>query len=224
MSPCLLPRCRSGQDAASDSRLCETCIGHLVSTLRTVEENVAALTPVKGVRPGMVATASGFESASPAADHVLVMLDPRSKITGPQRTLTGPDDDLEPPLSVAVLGEWAQLAGWTVGTVRDAVSALLVNHRWITDQDWVVDYADELYRLLGQLLRANGDGPPIPQAACIRPIGSVTVGRTTVPVLCNGPIVEVRYQTGGGARCLACDESYSGFQLVRLALGTSEAS
>lgn len=224
MSDCLLPRCRSGEPAAVDSHLCEPCIEHLVSTLRTVEENVAALTPVKSVKPGMVATASGFESASPAADHALVMLDPRSKITGVSRTITGPDDDAEPPLSVAVLGEWAQLAGWTTGTVRDAVSGLLVNHRWITEQDWVVDYADELFRLLAQLLRANGDGPPIPQAACIRPIGSITVGRKAVPVLCNGPIVEVRYQNGGGARCLACGESYSGFQLVRLALGTSEAS
>lgn len=223
MNLCLLPRCSSGDDAAADSLLCESCIDWVVRTLRDTEECIAELRPVKaksgggGVNPN-----AGYESSSPAADHVLVMLDPRSKAVGVGRTLTGPDDEEHPALSVDVLGGWAELAGWPAGqrSVRDAVSALLINHRWVTGQDWVVDYVDELTRLHRQAAAAIGDGPPAPVATCTQ------VYRGEV---CGGGIVQWSrmqddgHHGAGGARCLACRKSYGGVELVRLRLAQKEA-
>lgn len=216
MDLCLLPRCPTAGYAAHDSLLCEDCIAWVVATLRDTEECIAHLAPVKargtasGVNPN-----AGYESSSPAADHVLVMLDPRSKANAVGRTLTGPDDEEHPALSVDVLGGWAELAGWPAGqrSVRDAVSALLVNHRWITAQSWVCDYVDELTRLHRQAASAIGDGPPKPVATCIRvfPDG-----------VCGGGVVnwwrtlDDGHHDEGGARCLSCRKVYGRVDLIRL--------
>lgn len=223
MRLCVLPRCSSGADAAADSLLCEPCIEWVVATLRDTEECIAELRPVKA-RGGdsSVNPNSGYESASPAADHVLVMLDPRSKATGVGRTLTGPDDVEHPPLSVDVLGGWAELAGWPAGqrSVRDAVSALLVNHRWITSQDWVVDYVEELTRLHRQTAAAIGDGPPAPVASCTQVYrGEVCAGGVVV----WHRLEDDGHHGQGGARCLTCRKSYAGPELIRLRLSQKEA-
>ncbi|CAL9606456.1 hypothetical protein SUDANB95_05499 [Actinosynnema sp. ALI-1.44] len=217
MNLCALPRCSSGDYAASDSLLCEDCIAWVVATLRDTEECIAELRPTKPRGAGGVNPNADYESGSPAADHVLVMLDPRSKAVGVGRTLTGPDDQDEPPLSVAVLGEWAELAGWPAGrhTVRDAVSALLVNHRWITSQDWVVDYVEELTRLHRQAAAAIGDGPPAPVASCTRVIRGEVCGGGIVQW---ARIAENGHHGEGGARCLECRHSYRGVELIRLRL------
>jgi hypothetical protein len=220
---CALPRCSSGDYAAADSLLCEPCIEWVVATLRDTEKCIGLLSLVKAVQPGGgVNPNAGYESQSPAADHVLVMLDPRSKANGVGRTLTGPDDDPDPMLSVAVLGEWADLAGWSVGrrSVRDAVSALLVNHRWITSQTWVCDYVDELTRLHRQAAAAIGDGPPAPVASCTRVIhGEVCAGGVVV----WHRIDDDGHHGAGGARCLSCRKPYAGPELVRLRLAQKEA-
>ena len=223
MNLCALPRCPTAGYAAYDSLLCEDCIEWVVATLRDTEECIAAMAPIKargaggGVNPN-----AGYESASPAADHVLVMLDVRSKAVGVGRTLTGPDDEEHPALSVDVLGSWAELAGWPAGqrSVRDAVSALLVNHRWITSQSWVVDYVDELTRLHRQAAAAIGDGPPAPVATCTR---------TFPDGVCGGGVVvwhrldDTGHHADGGARCLSCRKTYAGPDLVRLRLAQREA-
>lgn len=235
MNLCLLPRCPTGSYAAHDSLLCEDCITWVVGVLRDTEECIGLLSLVKAVRPGGgVNPNAGYESSSPAADHVLVMLDPRSKANGVGRTLTGPDDEPEPALSVAVIGSWARLSWWErtsptlrrllTGpiTVRESVTELQVNNRWITAQTWVVDYVDELTRLHRQAAAAIGDGPPAPVASCTR---------TFPDGVCGGGVVvwhrldDTGHHADGGARCLTCRKSYPGIELIRLRLAQNrEAS
>jgi hypothetical protein len=237
---CTSATCRTQEPTQGNSLLCDDCRDRLHLTIRWIEFHLAHLTTVKAVRPQMVSTAGGFESASPANDDVIVMLDPRSAAVGVGRFHTGPDDDPKPPLSApAVLGGWALMAweGRTPPslrdfmprpcTVRDAVSELLTALGWICGQDWVHDFADEVGQLNRQLRAATGEAPPKPVASCVRSVGTWEDGEGP-PQLCGGGIVlwerpatDTRPATAG-ARCLTCSASYTGFELIDLAKGRGE--
>ncbi|MGW4114804.1 hypothetical protein ACWEFJ_28350 [Actinosynnema sp. NPDC004786] len=234
---CMLPGCTNPEPTVGNSDVCDRCRERLHDRLRWIEFFVANLTPVKAVRPGMVATAAGFESASPAFDDAIVMLDPRSSAVGVGRSLTGPDDDEHPPLSApAVLGGWARQV-WEARTPRSlrhlippprnvghAVSTLLAALGWICEQRWVGDFAEEIGDLYRQLAAATGETPPRPVATCIRREGDPPGdgGLDDRPV-CGGGIVARQHTAEDaegpvmvGARCLSCGASYTGFDLLRL--------
>ncbi|MFC6090858.1 hypothetical protein [Saccharothrix lopnurensis] len=233
---CELPGCTNPEPVPGNSRVCDLCREKLHERLRWVEYFAAHLTPVRGTRPQLVATASGFESASPADDHVLAMLDRRSSAVGVGRTHTGPEDAEHPPLSVpAVLGGWAQQV-WEARTpeslrhligppqtVRDAVSLLLTSLGWIGEQDWADDFAEEVGDLYRQLAAATGEAPPKPVATCTHRDGPPPAeGDVDERPECGAGVV-VRERTDDesrgprpvGARCLA-GHSYTGFQLLKL--------
>ncbi|WP_157767850.1 hypothetical protein [Actinosynnema pretiosum] len=204
--------------------------------MRWIEFHLAHLTPVRSVRPQLVATSSGFGSASPADDAVLVMLDPRSAATGVGRSRTGPDDDEHPLLSApAVLGGWARQVYElrtppslralipAPRTVREAVSTLLAALGWICTQPWVPDFAAELHQLRRQLAAATGEAPPPVVATCTAPrddLAAAVDGRA----VCDGGIVVCEREdarsglvTPIGARCLVCHRVYTAFELIDLA-------
>lgn len=235
---CTLPRCQSNEPPTADSLLCEPCIERLRVLLRDVEFNVAHLHAVKAVRPEMVPTGGAFESCSPADDHNIVMLDPRTKVNG-YHTPDGlyradrPDDDPNPTLSApGVLGSWAQQL-WEArtspllqtmfsgpATIREAVSELILGTTWIAAQDWVLDYAEELAQLNGQLRAAIGDAPPTAVAVCSRKLAGEPCGGDIIPWERTGD--EAR-PGNGGARCVRCRHTYYGFDLIDLRLA-QEAS
>lgn len=237
MTLCTSAHCRT-PDAIpeGDGRLCDGCLDRLWTTLRWAEFHLATLSPVKAVRPEMVATAGGFESASPANDSALVLLDLRSAPRGVGRSLTGPDDDDTSLLSApAVLGGWARQV-WeertppslrrlipAPATVRDAVSALLSALPWIAEQDWVGDFEDEVGQLNRQLRGVNGEAPPAPVATCTELLGDRPATAEDTRPVCGGDIVMWKHDRVGslppvvGARCLACARKYTGFELIDLA-------
>lgn len=231
MKLCESERCRTQESTEGGSRFCDDCRERLHTAIRWVEYHLAYLSPVKMVRPQMISTSGGFESASPANDDVIVMLDPRSSAVGVGRVHTGPEDTENPLLSApAVLGGWALMvweertpsslrnAGTRPVTVRDAVTELLTSLGWICAQEWVHDLSDEVHRLNRQLRAATGDAPPTPVASCVRP-----VSLEPADGVCSGGIVLCEQPPSGdgqaavGARCLACGASYTGFELIDLA-------
>lgn len=209
MQQCARAQCRTKGLPEGGSLLCAACITWFTALLRDTEAHIAVLTTERRATGSSERGNFGYGSSSPAADHVIAMLDPRSSANA-----VNPDDEENPPLSVAVLGEWARRVGWRGGTVRDAVSALLISHQWITAQPWVLDLLDELSRLHRQVAAAAGDAPPRPVASCTLLINGV---------VCGGDVVQVdRVEPGAGlstplgARCLRCAQTYSGTDLVRL--------
>ncbi|AXX32052.1 hypothetical protein KCV87_32260 [Actinosynnema pretiosum subsp. pretiosum] len=236
MTWCAIAGCESPEPVPGDWLVCDRCHDRLHSGLRWIEFYLAHLTPVRGVRPQLVATSSGFGSASPADDAVLVMLDPRSAATGVGRSLTGPDDDEHPLLSApAVLGGWARqvydqrtppsLRALIPAprTVRDAVSTLLASLGWICAQPWAPDFAAELHQLRGQLAAATGEAPPPVVATCTEPRDDLAAPVDGRAVCGGGIVVCEREEPRTGlvmpvaARCLLCHRVYSAFELIDLA-------
>ncbi|MGZ3140816.1 hypothetical protein ACVDFE_02185 [Lentzea chajnantorensis] len=233
---CSREGCTTEEPTTGNSLLCDTCRDRVHDDLRWVEFHAANLTPVKKVRPEMVATAAGFSSAPPLDLHAVAQLDPRSNAVGVHRVHTGPEDDDHPPLSVpAVLGGWAQQV-WedrtppslrhlvpAPHTVRDAISTLLVALGWVSEQPWVLDLADEVRQLRRELAVTNGEAPPKPVASCTRREGDPpTKGQADERPACGGGIVIREQDKAGvpfvvGARCLSCGTVYSGFEVIRLA-------
>ena len=111
----------------------------------------AALSPLPGVGGGGMRRAPGFGSRSPANDHILAIRDPRS-------TRLEPGDPHSVP---GVLAAWVGLLIEERSLIPPArtvadMARFLDNHLdYLTREDWVEDFAEEL-RALHSQLRAIG--------------------------------------------------------------------
>lgn len=235
---CVRDGCATAEPTPGNSRLCDTCRDRVHDDLRWVEFLAANLTPVKKVRPEMVATASGFGSSPPLDLHAVAQLDPRSAATGVHRVHTGPEDEDNPPLSVpGVIGDWARQVWeqrtppslrhviYAPRTLGEAISTLLLALGWICEQEWVLDFADEVRQLRRQLAASTGEAPPKPVASCTHREGEPPAkGQADERPVCGGGIVVRQRDDPGiaysaGARCLSCGTIYTGFELLRIARG-----
>lgn len=223
---CTLIGCTN--DTQAGACLCSPCVEHLRDLLRDIDMYLRVVTPQ---RPTLASGpgSAGYESRSPAVDHVIVMLDPRSKANGHQAEtgagrIDRPDDLDHPIVSVpGVLGEWAERT-WQESTtpherrvhrapvdVGEAITLLITGAPWIARQTWADALVDELRTVRRQLANAAHDEPPPVIAECTKD----QAGRR-----CGGPVREVPATDTrpGGARCSTCKTRYTGATLVRLQL------
>jgi hypothetical protein len=119
--------------------------------LGSIEADFERLNPIPASSP-LGGGTGAFGSKSPASDHVIAMLDRRSKANAVNR-----DDRDGAPLSVpAVIGEWCEVP-WRdsedilPGTVGQGFAYLRFRNDWLMQQDCAADFADEIRRLYVQL-------------------------------------------------------------------------
>lgn len=233
MTVCLVDTCDRIPDHGNYA--CDECVEHLRHLLREVDMYLRIVTPM---RPTLASgpSSAGYESRSPAADHVLVLLDPRSKANGHQADngtgrIDRPDDEPDPLLSVpGVLGDLAYrmwdevdhdeelwLPRWRPRDVGDAITLLLAGAPWLAGTDWLGQALDEVRAVRNELRSAANDSPPDVIATCTE----VEHGR-----VCGGPVRELpaTEKRAGGARCGDCTRVYSGLDLVRLQIAQEAAS
>lgn len=225
MTACIVDTC--DRTPTGGNYACDECVEHLRALLRELDHYLRVVTPM---RPTLATgpSAAGYESRSPAADHVLVMLDPRSKANGHQAEngagrIDRPDDEPDPALSVpAVLADLAFRVWHEVDhddelwlpaskprTVGDAITLLLLAAPWLAGTDWLSHALDDVRTLRNQLARAANDAPLEVIAECT----DLVAGRR-----CGGPVRErpATEKRPGGARCGTCKRNYDGLDLVRL--------
>lgn len=209
MTLCVLPSCRTHEDAEPSAYTCPACRQHLTRQLGEIEDYLAIVSAVPsrtgGPRP------KGFASSPPARLDVIAMLDPRTELNG-----FGPDDVLDEIPNVA-----ADLGGWwrVVCQERDDFSlppnvltqdakrittALRTNIGWICRQPWVDGFAADITRVHGALARACGDSPAKSLGICL-------------DLACGGQVFR-RSDDPRDARlqCRTCRVTYSGLDLVKL--------
>jgi hypothetical protein len=142
-------------------RTCDSCSLDIRDDLAEIRDRYARL----DVRPASSAgegssVRSVPRSKSPANDHVLSMMDPRSTTTG--RAYAPP----------ATLRGWVQLLEEETGqrvwdaSVTAMVAYLSGLHAHITRQLWVDDYARELHELVQALRPVTGEPRPRPIGSC----------------------------------------------------------
>lgn len=164
------PRGHAWTPADPGHRTCAGCADRLRDTLREIDLRHRALDPSPGGSGDHGSRgAPGFGSRSPASDHVIAMLDPRSRPDA--HTWRGNDKRLHheqerPPLSVwsslhAIADHIAQARGLTDRVARRDVTGLC---RWIDAHlDWLTRRADItecaalLERLAAQLRPVTGE-------------------------------------------------------------------
>lgn len=132
-------------------RACDRCRNEVLRWLGSIEADYCRLNPTPVSSP-LGGGSGAFGSKSPASDHVIAMLDRRSKANAVTQ-----DDRNGAPLSVpAVIGEWCEVP-WRdsedhlPGTVGEGFAYLRVRNDWLMQQDCAADFAEELRRLYVQL-------------------------------------------------------------------------
>lgn len=149
---CEVRAVRQCGELAGFYRGCDRCRNEVLRWLGSIEMDFQALdtAPKPGRSTGGARSVPG--SKSPASDHVIAMLDPRSKANAVWQ-----DDRDEPVLSVpAVVGGWCREA-WRdseddlPGTMAAAFAYLRVRTDWLMRQDCAASYAAEIRQLYIQL-------------------------------------------------------------------------
>lgn len=205
---------------------CRGCLNDLVRILRELGEYLSLLTLLTQPPRGQTGRLSpGYGSRSPAADDVLVALDPRS--------LPGDVDEhgdaiMRRPCDTArwVRSLWGSVRGvaeWIADERHEpstlyALDYIRRNLDWCaqqfaTDDDgkrhpWVDELADDLRELHRDARRLAHDQPQEPLGECLT-------------VTCNGDVFE-----GGPAqpaRCRECRRPYDGLDLIRLGVAQAAA-
>jgi hypothetical protein len=206
---CVIPSCRTHEDAEPSAYACPACRQHLTRQLSEVEDYLAIVSAVPsrtgGPRP------KGFASSPPARLDVIAMLDPRTELNG-----FGPDDVLdEVPNIAADLHGWVRVAMETIATPDDLFGyetwlihgdAVFLRTRigWICQQPWVDGFAADIARVHGALARACGDTPAKPLGRCL-------------DMACGGQVFRRSDDpTDGRLQCRTCRTTYSGLDLVKL--------
>lgn len=134
---------------------CDACSMGIRDDLAEIRDRYARL----DVRPASGATEGSSvrsvpRSKSPANDHVIGMMDPRSTTTG--RAYSPP----------ATLGTWVRMLEEDTGQLAEDVSVpglvryLLSAHAHITRQPWVDEFAREMSDLVAALRPVTGEPPP----------------------------------------------------------------
>jgi hypothetical protein len=136
---------------------CDWCCSQLTLWLTEIETNFARLNPQPLASLPGGSFGSAFGSKSPAQDHVIAMMDPRSS---PAKRTGNEDDRENAPLSVpGVVGEWARFVWrqpgcedpWP-GTVGAGLEYLRAKVGWFAWQDCVAEFASEVRELHLQLV------------------------------------------------------------------------
>lgn len=181
---------RSWIRATDGYRTCDLCLDKLRDQLADIATRYAKL----DVRPGVTGDggrgAPGFGSRAPASVHVISVMDPRSSAEA--HVWVGGDgrvhrESERPPLSVySVLeteardvAERRQIGDVSWGNVYELTFWLDRHLDWITRQDTVVDFAENLRALLSQLRPLTGDPKQKPFSRC---------PNTTGDLVCDGPL------------------------------------
>lgn len=226
MPTCVLPTCRSRDQHAEPepgALLCWHCAEHLRATLRSIDRYLRTLTPERTSTSGTGGRrAPGYESRSPAADHIIAMLDPRTLVNGP-----GDDHDAVPNIA-AELGNWARLVteecprarNRPLRTINDAIVTLLIENQWITAQLWVDEYAAALNDLHRAIRGVANDGPISPAGLCTWQACGGPVFLTERTVIGD----KGQEERHGAARCATCGAIYDGLALVRFYLAQEAAT
>jgi hypothetical protein len=158
---------------ASDGyRTCEGCLDRLTALLAEISDRYSMLSPAPGHRGGDGTPGRpGFGSRSPASDHIIVMMDPRSATGDNARTWRGADGRLHreserPPLSIfsvldTIAWDVAEARGYQSGHKQLSVQGLclwLDGHLdWLTRREDVVALHETLRILVNQLRPATGE-------------------------------------------------------------------
>jgi hypothetical protein len=144
-------------------------------------------------------------SKSPANDHVLSMMDPRSTTDG--RAYAPP----------ATLGTWVRMLAEDTGieytdpSVAGLVAYLLRLHAHITSQPWVDEYSRELHELVAALRPVTGEPRPRPIGRC----PTVLVDEQGQPSgLCNTALFAPI--NGDTIQCRACSRQWPRAEWLRL--------
>lgn len=182
-------------------RACDRCRNEVLRWLGSIEADFGRLNPIPASNP-LGGGSGAFGSKSPASDHVIAMLDRRSKANA----IHG--DDREGLLSVpAVVGEWSRYA-WREsednlpGTVGEAFRYLRVRNDWLMQQDCAQDFAEEIRRLYVQL-RGHAE-PKRKIGEC--PAELVRETKTASAVRCEAPLRAAA--DDDVIRCHACGASW----------------
>lgn len=182
-------------------RGCDRCRNELLRWLGQIEDDYCRLNPIPASSP-LGGGTGAFGSKSPASDHVIAMLDRRSKANAVH------GDDREGLLSVpAVVGEWSQYA-WREsedplpGTVGEGFAYLRVRNDWLMQQDCAADFAEEIRRLYVQL-RGHAE-PKRKIGEC--PAELVAETKTAPAVRCEAPLRAA--VDDDVIRCHACGASW----------------
>lgn len=142
-------------------------------------------------------------------------------------------EDTSPVRSVPhTLASWAELVAEErdvkpgTGGVADLCAWLDRHLDWISRQEWVTDFADDLRQLHAQLKTATGDGKPSPVGHCIELLDTGECGapifmpRGEKPRAPDEPIRDLPE-----LRCGSCGSTYTGRRLILLKLnGEKRAS
>jgi hypothetical protein len=218
---CVIPTCRTQDDAEPGAYACQGCRTHLVRQLGEIETYLTIVSAVPGRSGDPGPIGRQFSSRPPLRLDVVAMLDPRTEINGSSGAVydDGEDDQLdEIPNIRADLDGWVRVlteehpdygrpATWTgVGDSPTGDAALLRSRcDWICRQPWVDEFATDVARVHGALRQPCGDAPGRPFAHCPQ----VTDGR-----VCGGWIA--MFEDGTGAQCRACRTSWRRDQLLDL--------
>lgn len=165
----------------------------------------------------------GYGSRSPAADDVLVALDPRSRPgdvdEDGEAILRRPDDTKDwirsIPGALDGIADWVftERADWhpplVLPHLADPVGYIRRQLRWCAQQPWIGDVADDLTEVHGQARSLAHDHPQGPLAACL------VVG-------CEGKVFEGG--PGRAAQCERCKRPYMGLDLLRLGAAEETAA
>lgn len=214
MTRCGIAACTVLDPVVGEGALvCERCQRALVRQLGEIEDYLHLVSPER-LQRGAERGSPGYHSASPAADNVIAMFDPRSKLNGGFDD-SAPEDDYENapdhvvPVVSTIVG-WAQLVVDELdlddlpATLEGAVQLLRGRAGWMCEQGWIGDAADEIGRVHRQLAAAVADLPDKPIAMCIE------IRREP----CQGAVFWVPGRDE--ARCFRCGRPYAGLDLVRL--------
>jgi hypothetical protein len=218
---CVIPTCRTQDDAEPGAYACSTCRTHLVRQLGEIETYLTIVSAVPGRSGDPGPIGRQFSSRPPLRLDVVAMLDPRTEINGASGAVYdgGVEDDVldEIPNIGADLGGWVCMlyeqhpdwagAEWDGEVIAYGDGAALLRSRcdWICRQPWVDEFADGIARVHGALRQVNGDAPDRPFADC----PEVVDGR-----VCGGPVS--KHGDGLGAQCRTCRTSWRRDQLLDL--------
>lgn len=184
-------------------------------------------------RHGMAAIGpSGFASASPADDAVLVLRDPRSRpdITGPDDVERAPRPPLVVLAALAARVDRRALDGQQQAGPRQPASVeglagwLHSAVGWISAQPWVDKAWADLRAVSGCLRAALGDPPPQSVGTCRATVNDDGHENQAGPWRCAVPLFMPELPPRAPdepirlpvLRCTSCGHRYSGAELIQL--------
>ena len=171
---CLTHRTPEGRNwvmAPRGYQCCDTCLDTIRANLADITRRYLTLNPRPGANTDHgTRGAPGYSSRSPASDHVITMRDHRSKCSPVVTVWEGADgrehtEQDHPTRSIpAALSSLAAMVAEERDMTPPATMQVPELGRWldsqldyVTKQEYVAEFADELWDLLAQLKPLTGD-------------------------------------------------------------------